>query len=201
MVNLVNLIKLRDNLQNAHREVTVTDYCYNGIQTKVIVHRLPMPYQKIWPIKLTFYNMKEHSHDFFCYANAVRMSFNQDELIAFFHMKRNHRIHHEFIDWFYENFDKSISTEVPDRYTGDNKDAMERYIYLNEPIDERNNIYINDIRPYRGIRPGLNNDKAAVRYPDIYKRFCEYKDVCFFFSPNKTDECTLDQLVQSVQSV
>lgn len=192
-----NLYKLTDNLKNINRHTTVIDYSYNDIQAKVVVQHLPSLYQKIWPIMLTFYNMEDHSRDFSCHANRVRMSFNADEFAAFFHIENNSRGRmRDIISQFYKDFDKSIDAEIPDSYDGDDREAMERYFFQYDPYDERFNTYLCGIRTYHGNRDVLNSDKAAVLYPDIYKKYQQNKDICFFFSPNKADEKSLSDFAE-----
>lgn len=197
---LDRLYELGNNLKKAGRHITVLDYSYNSVNCEVIFHRLPGAYQKIWTIKLSFYNPDDHSNDFYCYANRVRMSFDAGEFAAFFHIAYGGGGHmRDVIEEFYENFGKSINTTIPDSYDGTDRDTMERYIYQNESIDDRDRIYIYDVRPTRGVRSELNNDKAATLCPEIYAEFREDTTLSFFFSPNKDDECSLDQIIEKIK--
>ena len=124
MIYFNSLYKLVNNLKKTNRHITVIDYTFNGVSCQIVVHRLPILYQKIWPIKLSFYNLADHAHDFSCYANGVRMSFNAEELTAFFHITDTRRINmRQVIESFYSDFDQSINTEIPDRYDGDDKNV------------------------------------------------------------------------------
>lgn len=197
---LDRLYVLGNNLKSINRHITVLDYNYNDVRCEVIFHRLPHPVQKIWTIKLSFYNPSDHSNDFSCYANRVRMSFDAGEFAAFFHITYGSGGHmRDIIEGFYDNFGRSINTKIPDIYAGDGRDTMERYIYQNESIDDRDRIYIYDVRPTRGVRSELNNDKAAALYPEIYAEFREDTTLSFFFSPNKGEECTLDQIIEKIR--
>jgi len=189
VIYFINLYKLADNLKKASRHITVIDYTYNCVSCQIVVHRLSLPYQKIWPVKLSFYNLADHALDFSCYANRVRMSFNAEELTAFFHMTDIRRSNmRQVIESFYSDFDQSVNTEIPDRYDGDDKNALNRYIYENESIYDRNKIYLCGIRKAHGVKSALNEDKAAVRYPEIYSYFAKDSTVEYVFSEDKCQE-------------
>ena len=197
---LDRLYELGNNLKRAGRHITVFDYSYNGIKCEVVFHRLPQAYQKIWTIKLSFYNPSDHSNDFSCYANRVRMSFDASEFASFFHIAYGGGGHlRNLIEGFYEDFGRRINTVIPDQYDGDDRVTMERYIYQNESVDDRDKIYIYDVRQTRGVRSELNSDKAATRYPEVYAEFREDTTLSFFFSPNREDECTLDQIIEKIK--
>ena len=117
MIYFNNLYKLANNLKKASRHITVIDYTYNCVSCQIVVHRLPIPYQKIWPVKLSFYNLADHAHDFSCYANRVRMSFNAEELTAFFHMTDIRRSNmRQVIESFKKLSDKIGSDHIGWRY-------------------------------------------------------------------------------------
>lgn len=189
MIYFSSLYKLVNNLKKANRHITVIDYTYNGVSCQIVVHRLPIYYQKIWRVKLSFYNPADHAHDFSCYANKVRMSFNVEELTAFFHITDARRGNmRQGIESFYSDFDQSVNTEIPDRYDGDDKNVLNRYIYENESIDDKDKIYLCGIRKAHGVKSALNEDKAAVRYPEIYSYFAKDSTVEYVFSEDKRQE-------------
>lgn len=189
MICLNSLYKLANNLKKANRHITVIDYTYNGVSCQIVVHRLTILYQKIWTVKLSFYNPADHAHDFSCYANRVRMSFNAEELTAFFDITDIRRGNmRQVIESFYSDFDQSINTEIPDRYDGDNKNVLSRYIYENESVYDRDKIYLCDIRKAHGGKSTLNEDKAAIRYPEIYSHFAKNSTVEYVFSEDKRQE-------------
>ena len=192
MIYFSNLYKLVDNLKKANRHITVIAYACNGVSCQIVIHRLPTFYQKIWSVKLTFCNPADYVHDFSCYANKVRMNFDAEELTEFFHITDTKRGNmRQIIESFYSDFDQSINTEIPDRYDGDDKNVLNRYIYENESVNDRDKIYLYDIRQTHGIKSELNRDKAAVRYPEIYSSFAKDNTVEYVFSADKSQECML----------
>ena len=189
MIYFSNLYKLVDNLKKANRHITVIAYACNGVSCQIVIHRLSIFYQKIWSVKLSFYNPADHTHDFSCYANKIRMSFDAEELTEFFHITDTKRGNmRQVIESFYSVFDQSINTEIPDRYDGDDKNTMNRYIYENESVNDRDKIYLCGIRKAHGIKSALNEDKAAVRYPEIYSYFAKDSTVEYVFSEDKRQE-------------
>ena len=192
MIYFKNLYKLVDNLKKAKRHIAVIAYACDGVSCQIVIHRLPIFYQKIWPVKLSFYNLADHAHDFSCYANRIRMSFDAEELTEFFHITDTKRGNmRQIIETFYRVFDQSVNIEIPDRYDGDGKNTMNRYIYENESVNDRDKIYLCGIRQTHGIKSELNNDKAAVRYPEIYSSFAKDSTIEYVFSADKSQECML----------
>ena len=104
----------------------------------------------------------------------------------------------QIIESFYSDFDQSINTEIPDRYDGDGKNTMNRYIYENESVNDQDKIYLCGIRHTHGMKSELNRDKAAARYPEIYSSFAKDNTVEYVFSEDKSQECMLENAVRNI---
>lgn len=94
----------------------------------------------------------------------------------------------QVIKSFYSVFDQSVNIEIPDRYDEDDKNVLNRYIYENESIYDKDKIYLCGIRKAHGVKSALNEDKAAVRYPEIYSYFAKDSTVEYVFSEDKRQE-------------
>ena len=81
----------------------------------------------------------------------------------------------QIIESFYSDFDQSINTEIPDRYDGDGKNTMNRYIYENESVNDQDKIYLCGIRHTHGMKSELNRE--IIQW-NTFSRKIRVRNVC-----------------------
>lgn len=196
---LENLYILSANLRSVNRMLTIFPFEYNQVKCNIIFHRLTKTYKTYWTIKLSFLNPNDHSFDFECFANANSLDVDYQTLSNFFKLKNNGNASiKEIFETFYQKFNLAIDVNaifIPEEH----QNEINQYIYNHENVDDRNKIYLFDLR-HTGNRSSFNNDKAASRYPEIYKYFADDTEYSFCFTDNDKREVTLDELVETIQS-
>lgn len=198
MERLGNLYKLGSALLKSDRRLTAFRIHYKGINCHVLFHRLLKPHNTYWTIHLSFFKVDNIKEYFECYANKNGMDVDANTFYHFFNIKGDgHGDWKSLIENFYSSFNKQITDDVINKlsdYDEEEKNLINTYISNHEREDERNKVYLFDVR-HTGHRTEYNNDKAACRYPEIYQHFKTYTEYSFFFSDDVEKETTLEELI------
>lgn len=195
---LNNLYKLGSELLKQNRRLHVFYITYNKIHCNVIFHRLIKP-NGYYPIQLDFIKVC-NNQSLCCYANKSSTNLKFNDFCNFFNINSNDRsatIREIFVS-FYETFNSQIPTTITP-INDSQRNIMSKYIIAHSSATEATKVYLYDFRLNNGERSKYNNDKAAALYPDIYEYFKNDTDHSFFFSPNKSDEITLNQLLEKLR--
>lgn len=116
------------------------------------------------------------------------------QLKKFFHLNSDgHSEIGEIFNGFYKKFNVNVPINISDTADTNLKKAASSYI--KEHDNEKDKIYLFDVRHTSG-RTGFNNDKAALRYPEIYRAFRDDYHLSFFFTADASKEVTLEELFE-----
>lgn len=196
---LDNLYVLGSELLKMNRRLYVFLITYNNIKCNVIFHRLEKSHG-YYPIQLEFVKVTDDT-TLSCYAHKSSTDLKFSDFAEFFNINTGSG-KAEVRDIF-SSFYKSLNSQIPTAVTSLNKtqnDLMSGFINRHSSVKEAAKKYLYDFRLNSGSRSKYNNDKAAALYPDIYEHFKKDIDHSFFFSPNKADEVTLNQLLAKIRN-
>ncbi len=205
-IRFQNLPELLNDMNHLGWIIDSFPFEYNGKQTIVILtlytpkERKPSEYAQV---KLEFISQDDANHSIKAYADFYEVHFNSaTEFFDFFDINRldGNRFREIFI-----NFSECFARVIPMQKVI-NKPLLEReLIGRRAEGNNPNAIYCFDVRR-NGRRPDgtpnsrsiENSNKAEMLRPELYQRYRHDPNLSFFFSDNRNEEKTDEEIINLV---